>query len=402
MSDKVVRTKTNYKNIYYNESTKKYDVKYNYKEYNALKQKNEYKAKWIYNCTTIAEAKKELAKLQTGETKAEDKDITLKGIYDLWENKAIGQNFSPVTIKNTKQHMNMIYQFLPADTRLKDITEDIYYKLSADCRNHGYAEETLHSINATFRKMMNYAYKKKLIKENILVYADNIRTGQKEDYRVIDKDEFNKLDIYFANNRFVRLGVNNYPKYRLLVNILYYSGLRIGEALALTYDDFEFFSYYRKGEQAPLRIAPTRSTADAHLQGMRIKVVKAYVSEMKLTKDPKNLKKRTVPIPPCVERLYMGIKETNLQKGGSMNDKIFPWGHSACNQTIGTACKKLSLPEYNCHEFRHTYISNLIKNGVPLPVIEKVSGDTQATILKRYSHMFEQDETMVLTALENI
>lgn len=56
----------------------------------------------------------------------------------------------------------------------------------------------------------------------------------------------------------------------------------------------------------------------------------------------------------------------------------------------------------DCHEFRHTFISNLIKEGVPLPVIEKVSGDTQETILKRYSHMFESDEVMVLIALENV
>lgn len=402
MAEQIKRTKTKYPNIYFNESTQKYDVKYNYKVYDPLTQKNKYKAKWKYNLANLTEAREELAKLQTGQVKAEDKEITLQGIYDLWENKAKGQNFSPVTIKNTKQHMRMIYQFLPEETKLKDITEDVYYKLSADCRNHGYAEETLHSINATFRKMINYAYKKKLIKENILSYADNVRTKQKDDYRVIDKEEFSKLDIYFANNSFVRLGINNYPKYRLLINILYYGGLRIGEALALTYNDFEAFSYYRKGEQAPLRIAPTTSTADAHLQGMRIRVVKAYVSDMKLTKDPKNLKKRTVPIPPCVERLFDRIKETNLQNGGKMTDKIFSWGHSACDQAIGKACGKLKLPEYNCHEFRHTYISNLIKNGVPLPVIEKVSGDTQQTILERYSHMFEQDETMVLIALENL
>jgi len=60
------------------------------------------------------------------------------------------------------------------------------------------------------------------------------------------------------------------------------------------------------------------------------------------------------------------------------------------------------MPLYTCHEFRHTFISNLIGQGVPLPVIEKVSGDTQATILKRYSHMFESDEFMVLQALSSI
>lgn len=39
---------------------------------------------------------------------------------------------------------------------------------------------------------------------------------------------------------------------------------------------------------------------------------------------------------------------------------------------------------------------------MPLPVIEKVSGDIQETIFKRYSHMFEGDEKIVLRALEEL
>ena len=64
MAKKVKRTKTKHKNIYLNESTNKYDVKYNYKVYNPTKQKNDYRAKCIYNIGTIAEAKKQLAILQ--------------------------------------------------------------------------------------------------------------------------------------------------------------------------------------------------------------------------------------------------------------------------------------------------------------------------------------------------
>ena len=61
MAEQVRRTKTKYKNIYYNESTKRYDVKYNFKEYDPITQKNRYKAKWKYNLRTISEAKEELA-----------------------------------------------------------------------------------------------------------------------------------------------------------------------------------------------------------------------------------------------------------------------------------------------------------------------------------------------------
>ena len=403
MADKVKRTKTKYTGIYFNENTKKYDVKYNYKVYNPVKQKNDYKAKWVYNLLTITEARVELAKLQTVGIKAEDKDITLSGAFELWKIKAKGQDFSPVTIDNTEQHMAMIYQFLPEETKLKDITEEVYYKFCSDIREHGYADETLRSINATFRKLINLCYKKKLIKENVLDYADNMRTKQKEDYRVISKEEFDEIDKYFQNNSFWRLGVNNYPKYRLLFNLLYFCGLRIGECIALTYNDFEEFSYYKKGEEKPLRIAPsTKSTSDKHLQGMRVKITKAYVSDIKLTKDPKNFKKRTIPLSPYPERLFMRIRGTHLQNGGSLDDRIFPWTHGACDSALKKACNALDLPAYSCHEFRHTFISNLIRKGVPLPIIEKVSGDTQETILKRYSHMFETDEVMILTALQDL
>lgn len=403
MAGKVKRTKTKYAGVYYNENTKKYDVKYNYTVYNPLKKANDYKAKWIYNIPTITEAKAQLAKLQTNGVKDSDKDITLSGAFDLWKIKAQGQDFSPVTINNTSEHMRMIYQFLPAETKLKDITEDVYYKFCADVREHNYADETLRSINATFRKLINLCYKKKLIKENVLSYADNMRTKQKEDYRIISIEEYDEIDKYFKNNSFWRLGINNYPKYRLLFSLLFYTGLRIGECIALTYADFEDFTYYKKTEDKPLIIAPSSElTEGKHLQGMRVKVTKAYVSDIKLTKDPKNFKKRAIPLSPHPTRLFMRIKEEHLMKGGSLDDKIFNWTHGACDTALKKACKECDLPAYSCHEFRHTFISNLIRKGVPLPVIEKVSGDTQETILKRYSHMFESDEVMILSALQDL
>lgn len=85
-----------------------------------------------------------------------------------------------------------------------------------------------------------------------------------------------------------------------------------------------------------------------------------------------------------------------------MEDKIFTLTYSAYDTTIRNTCEKLDIESCSCHDFRHTFISNLIKKNVPLTVIEKVSGDNQNTILQRYSHMFESDEVMVLTALQDL
>ena len=401
MADKV-RTKTKYKSIYYNNTTKKYDVKYNYKEYDIKTGKNRYRAKWSYNLNTLTEARAELARLQTSGVKTDDKDITLSGAYELWEIKAIGQNFSPITIKNTSNFMDMIYKFLPASTKLKDIDEDVYYKFCANIRSQGYSEETLFSLNTTFRKVINHAFKKRLITNNFLLYTDNMKTKRKEDYRVISKEEFDLIDNYFKDNKCIRKNQNSYKKYRFMYNLLYYTGLRIGEALALTYNDFEEFSYYKKSDE-PLRISPTsESVNNKHLQGTRVIINKSYVSREKLLKDTKNYKKRTIPLSPSTERLYMRLKEEHKNNGGSLEDKIFSYDYSTYNSTIKKACEKLELEPCSCHSFRHTFISNLIKKNIPLTVIEKVSGDNQNTILKRYSHMFESDEVMILTALQDL
>lgn len=377
------------------------------KVYNPLEEKNDYKAKWVYNLNTLMEARQELAKLQSGGIAPKDKDVTLEGAYELWKTKAISNDYSPNSLKNTQQQYNMLCQFISKDFRIKDIDESVYLDLSRKCREYGYSEETLHNLNACFRKFVKLCYKRRLIQENPLDYFDNVRTKQKDkdSYRLISKDEFDLIDAYFKNNSFYRLGENNYPKYRLLVNLLYYCGLRIGEALALTCNDFEKFDYYKKfDEDRPLRLVPSSDdTNGKHLIGMRVKITKSYLSDFKITKSPKNVKHRTIPLPPPLERLVMRAIESQKQVNGSLDDKIFTWGHSACNSAIAKACEKSGLEnKYHCHEFRHTYISNLISKGVSIPIIEKVSGDTQETIFKRYLHMFENDEVVVLEALNDL
>lgn len=405
MAEKVIRNKTKYPNVYFNEATKKYDVKYNYKVYDIKTKKNKYKSKWVYNINTITEARMSLAELQSQGLKNDDKDITLEGALELWKLKAVAQDYSIVSQRNTEQQYNMIIQFLDKNTKIKDIDEDTYYTFFSKCREYGYSDETLHSINSCFRKLINLTYKKRLINDNPLHRSDNVKTTTKatkiDDFRLITKDEWRKLDSYFAKTKFVRLGVDRYVKFRFMYNLLYYTGVRIGECLALTYADFEEYNYYSEEDIQPLRLTES-SADDMHLQGVRLKVTKSYVSEFKLTKVPKNIKERKIPVPTTLERLYYNELNWHTSRGGKITDRIFTYDYGTALSIITRACNLLEIPHISPHSFRHTYITNLICNGVPLPVIEKVSGDTQETILKRYSHMFENDERLVLKVMEKM
>ena len=128
------RNRTEERNIYYNNVTEKYDIKYNYKIYNSAKQKNEYKAKWKYGIASIAEAKVELDILKRGGYKPENESITLQGAYELWKNRAKIQNYSKATIINTEYYIKMLNTFIPLDTPINEITEKVYEDVFVKCR----------------------------------------------------------------------------------------------------------------------------------------------------------------------------------------------------------------------------------------------------------------------------
>ena len=401
---KVKRTKTKHPGIYYNESTYRYDVKYNYTEYDVLQGKNVYKSKWVYGLPLLKDAQAALADMKANGVKEKETELTFGGALELWKREAVADNLSPITIRNTEQHFFVLSKYLPAMVKMKDITIEMYKDTLNKCRADGYSEESLHSYNATFRKLINIAYSKGYIKQNILTGQKNFRTETKKEYRLVTADEYRMLDEYFAAGGFVRNGVDNFKEYRLLFSVLYFTGLRIGEALALTYEDFESFDYYPKGKGPNIWVAVSpEDTKAPHLRGKRIKIKKSYATKSKQIKGTKNRKERTVPINDAIDYRLGQINNTGAYQSDpkKRRERLFPWTDGAVNATLARACENLGLERITCHAFRHTYISNLIRMGVPLPVIEKVSGDTQATILKRYSHMFEQDERLVLEALQN-
>lgn len=106
-----------------------------------------------------------------------------------------------------------------------------------------------------------------------------------------------KLDQHFAENSFIRLGEDCYLKYRLLLRLLYWTGMCIGEVIALLYDDFE------------------------ELSNGKMKVSVSY----KLMKGTKNDKARKIPLPKDITDLYNPLLEKHLKKDGKREDGLFTW-----------------------------------------------------------------------------
>ena len=101
MSKEKVRIKTNQPGIYMNQKTGKYDVKYNYTEYDPMGNTKKYKAKWVYGINSYKTALSTLANLKSGNLKVREDDFTLSDALELWMTKSEANVFSKSKLVQT-------------------------------------------------------------------------------------------------------------------------------------------------------------------------------------------------------------------------------------------------------------------------------------------------------------
>jgi integrase len=97
-------------------------------------------------------------------------------------------------------------------------------------------------------------------------------------------------------------------------------------------------------------------------------------------------KTRTVPLFPPLERLLLKMKAA-LPAPVSGDEPIFKILSS--KKAIQTACRRLGLPQYSHHTFRHFFASNAIEKGIDFKVIADWLGHADGGVLvaRTYGHL---------------
>ncbi len=155
-----------------------------------------------------------------------------------------------------------------------------------------------------------------------------------------------------------------------LVELLGYSGMRLGEAINLTWGEIDF-------ERGMFTV-----TGGAG--------------------GTKNLEARTVPLFPAMRELLDRIRG---QRQPLPAEEVIP---IACAQNaIINACRKANLPHFLHHSMRHYFCSNAIEAGIDFKVIAGWLGhkDGGYLVAKTYghlrdSHSFEMAKRMTFSAFD--
>lgn len=190
--------------------------------------------------------------------------------------------------------------------------------------------------------------------------------------RVLDAQEIAKLIAY------------SLPTYRPLIATLAYSGLRLSEALGLTWQEIDF-----EAEEIHVRYQLSRATRERPAYRKRLKTDAAQRDVVLLPHLGAILREHRKA------QLAAGLCRADgfvfcTQSGGPM------YCRNVSERGLGKAANRAGLnpvgkPRLTAHDLRHSFASRLIRAGADVYAVSRQLGHARASItLDVYAHEFEQ------------
>ncbi|MNO32474.1 Transposase [compost metagenome] len=330
----------------------------------------------------LAAAEEELAIDRNGF--AENGNETIKAYFDEWLEVYKKPNVKPITY--SVQERNVRLNILPqwGNYRLKDITRSEYQKWINGLRVK-YSEGTVRRIHSIFSSAMNDAvHEFQILRDNPIQRIKIPKQIDKTDeLKYFTKEQLNSFlsAVKPVKNAKYRHSIQYYVLFSLMAR----TGLRIGEALALTWDDLNAEQIMvNKTLVYPLNSTPYLSTP------------KSKASLRQVTLDPATLR--------LLKKHRINQKEVVLRYENYKSSEGNLMFHQHDGRWLRTnivreyfkkVCERAGMPVLSPHALRHTHAVHLLEAGANIKYVSdrlghasvKITADTYLHVTKK----IEQD-----------
>ena len=232
-----------------------------------------------------------------------------------------------------------------------------------------YSQTYLRTVNNQLTAIFNYAVKYYDLKSNPCTKAGSMGKNQADEMNFWTKEEFSQfLDAVMDKHR-------SYVGFK----ILFWTGLRIGELLALTIEDIDFD-------------AKTLNVSKSYQRIGKKDVITA-------PKTPKS--NRTISIP---EFLLADLKDyINSMYCSNPTDRLFPVTKHYFTNEMLRGVKVSGVKHIRLHDTRHSHCALLFEMGIPpLEVAERLGHERVETTLNTYAHLYPNKQKHISEKLELI
>ena len=229
--------------------------------------------------------------------------------------------------------------------------------------------------------MFNYGIRQNYISDNPARLLTNFKKSRLDIER--GKERENSVWGFEEFLRFVNC-IND-EKYKMLFIVLFNTGMRLGEALALCWNDFR---------DKKLSITKTCT-----------KQTELYAYEIKIPKSPASI--RDVSINDSVNTMLLEYKDHCMKAAENFSEKDFifggksPLSRTSIDRVKDKAILKSGVKKIRIHDIRHSHATLLINNGLNIVAVSRRLGHSDVNMtLKVYTHLLNKSVNEITDFLE--
>lgn len=235
-----------------------------------------------------------------------------------------------------------------------------------------YAYKTKKKIRLYVSSILNFAVKYYDLPYNVILKLDGFRNTEiKKEMQIWSKNEFQAF-----------ISTIDDIIYKCLFDLLYFTGCRKGEALALTWQDIDF---------------------KENILNINKSLTRKCKGSTYIITTPKNASSvRKIIIPDLLKKELLELKELSNSEMIFAENNI-PLAENTISRKFKKHCALASVKEIRIHDLRHSHASLLINQGESIVLVAKRLGHTNIEqTLNTYSHLMPSEEKQMVERLNSL
>ena len=293
------------------------------------------------------------------EQKKGDEKMKLKELLELWLERYMKHTIKIRTYNRYKSicELHLIKDL--GEYELEELKPNVLQDFLLKKIDGNYSTNTIKGIVSVLKQALRLAITLEFVDKE---YCSDLKmsSSEEKEISVFTKKEQQVIESFCLNHK-----KRNY----IGIVICLYTGIRLGELLALTWNDIDFNSNL---------LTINKTSYSAKVDGK----TQIIVDKPKTKKS-----NRVIPIPNQLVKLLRVIKKESNSKYVITTRNSGMVGNRSYQRTFKFILKKVNVPYRNFHSLRHTFATNAIELGMDVKTLAEILGHTNAMItLNRYSH----------------